>query len=274
MRGSNVQSGRRDGLVRGVHALELVVVLGAAVVGLAPASGSPPNGAEGNTSSDSAAQKAGAYEQTVTSDAKVLIAKADFNGDGEPDYLTLDATSHFVTVYLAWKGHGFVRQDMQYLIGDGPNTLIAGDFKVNDTAGCDDVAIGSAGGNSIDLYAGQPYTVDSASKTAFQFIRLVPIPALDPTCIALGKFDHEYDKPNEFMDLLIVKAASPKTLELWAGNGAGAFASAGKPSTSPNDVIAIWPGEHTGDKYVDIVTVDAGGVATLMKNDGTGKLIP
>lgn len=193
----------------------------------------------------------------VSSEADVYgIISGDFNGDGNQDYATTDASvSNELHVYLGDGSGGFTKSDT-VSTGSGPRVLETGDF--NDDGVLDIVSANYNDGDSFSVYLGNGDGTFGAGTefAAGDFTQGITVADFDGD----GRSDVATANFND------------GTISVFIADGSGNFEAATAYTADPS-VYSVKSGDFNGDGVVDLATSSTGAsdsVSIFLGNgDGT-----
>jgi len=188
------------------------------------------------------------------------IVVADFNGDGIPDFATLNYQSRTITASLG-NGDGTFRAAASIPIGKFPNAFTVADFNGD---GIPDLAVvynndyvGSAGSFVTVLLGNGDGTFTATAAS--------PSVGNNPVAIVPGDFNGD-----GLQDLAVVNQID-STVTILLGNGDGTFIAAqSSPSTgdNPGGIVAA---DFNGDGKLDLAILNFGsGALTVLLGNGDG----
>jgi hypothetical protein len=184
------------------------------------------------------------------------LAVADFNGDGNPDWVAGNTQGHVLTMALG-NGDGTFRAGVNYALGNGPFVALA-DF--NKDGKLDVVAVDRSS-NDVRVLLGkgdgtfQPGIITTVSG-AF-------------SGIATGDFNNDGNQDVVVSDST---GAAPRNVIVLLGNGDGTFAAPARFTTGGSGEGLILTEDFNGDGKLDIAVVNQSDntVSILLGNgDGT-----
>jgi hypothetical protein len=181
------------------------------------------------------------------------LAVADFNGDGNLDWVAGSATQMFLTVVLG-NGNGTFRAGVNYAVGQGPE-VAAGDFNKD---GKLDLVTVDFGDVSVLLGKGDG-TFQPAIKT--------PVPGAFYG-IAVADLNGDGNP-----DVVVGDStgAPPRNVNVLLGKGDGTFAPPVKYSTGGSGEGQIVTADFNGDGKLDIAIVnDSDNTISLLLGNGDG----
>lgn len=187
------------------------------------------------------------------------VAVGDFNGDGKPDIAVANTGSSNVSILLG-NGDGTFQPAMNFNAGDSPRVIAVGDFNGDgklDLAAFRPGVTGSAG--SVSILLGNGDGTFQAPKTL----------ALSESASAMVVADFNLDRKS---DVAVYDSAvnnGPATLNIYLGNGDGAFQPA-KQTALPSNAGGFSVADFNGDSKPDVAAVMSSGILILLGNgDGT-----
>lgn len=184
------------------------------------------------------------------------LAVADFNGDGNPDWIAGNTQGHVLTMALG-SGDGTFRAGVNYALGNGPFVALA-DF--NKDSKLDVVAV-DRGSNDIRVLLGK-------GDGTFQPGIITPVSGAF-SGIATGDFNNDGNQDVVVSDST---GAAPRNVIVLLGNGDGTFVAPARFTTGGSGEGLILAEDFNGDGKLDIAVVNQSDntVSILLGNgDGT-----
>jgi len=187
--------------------------------------------------------------ETVVGISPLSLAVGDFNRDGKPDLVSVNAGSATATVLLGL-GDGFFQPPLTQAVGIGARAVAAGDF---DRDGNLDLVVANFGAQSVSLLLG------NGNGT---FRTKANLSVLAPASVVVGDFNAD-----QMQDIAVANATS-NVVSIFLGNGSGAFQPVKHFAVGVRPV-SMAAGDLNGDGYLDLAVVNAssGDVSILL---GTG----
>jgi len=183
------------------------------------------------------------------------LAVADFNGDGNLDWVAGSATEMFLTVVLG-NGNGTFRAGVNYAVGQGPE-VAAGDF--NKDGKLDIVTVDYPTAEVSVLLGNSDGTFQPAIKT--------PVPGAYYG-IAVADLNGDGNPDVVTGDST---GSSPRNVNVLLGKGDGTFAAPVRYSTGGSGEGQIALGDFNGDGKLDIAVVNqADSTISLLLGNGDG----
>lgn len=183
------------------------------------------------------------------------LAVADFNGDGNLDWVAGSATQMFLTVVLG-NGNGTFRAGVNYAVGQGPE-VAAGDFNKD---GKLDVV-------TVDYPTAEVSVLLGNSNGTFQPAIKTPVPGAYYG-IAVADLNGDGNPDVVTGDST---GSSPRNVNVLLGKGDGTFAAPVRYSTGGSGEGQIALGDFNGDGKVDIAVVNqADSTISLLLGNGDG----
>jgi hypothetical protein len=183
------------------------------------------------------------------------IVAADFNNDGILDLATANSGDGTVTLLkgqgAAGHGDGTFATGGSFAVGDGPSSLVAGDFNGDHFA---DLAV--ANRNSADVSVLLNNTAGGFAAQARYSINSVLHPASGPSAIVAADFNHD-----GILDLATANGGS-QNLTVLLGAAGGAFTSPDQPSSAAVPTAPVLA-DVTGDGVKDSIVIDRSGNVLL-----------
>ena len=184
------------------------------------------------------------------------LAVADFNGDGNPDWVAGNTQGHVLTMALG-NGNGTFRAGVNYALGNGPFVALA-DF--NKDGKLDVVAVDRSS-NDVRVLLGK-------GDGTFQPGIITPVSGAF-SGIATGDFNNDGNQDVVVSDST---GAAPRNVIVLLGNGDGTFAAPARFTTGGSGEGLILTEDFNGDGKLDIAVVNQSDntVSILLGNgDGT-----
>ena len=183
------------------------------------------------------------------------LAVADFNGDGNPDWVAANTTQLYLTVALG-NGNGEFQDDVNYAVGQGPE-VAAGDF--NKDGKLDIVTVDYPTAEVSVLLGNSDGTFQPAIKT--------PVPGAFYG-ITVGDLNGDGNPDVVTGDST---GSSPRNVNVLLGKGDGTFAAPVRYSTGGSGEGQIALGDFNGDGKLDIAVVNqADSTISLLLGNGDG----
>jgi hypothetical protein len=183
------------------------------------------------------------------------IVAADFNNDGILDLATANSGDGTVSLLTgqgaAGHGDGTFAATGTFAVGDGPSSLVAGDFNGDHFA---DLAV--ANRNSSDVSVLLNDTEGGFAPQARYSVTSVPHPASGPSAIVAADFNHD-----GILDLATANGGS-QNLTVFLGAANGTFTP---PDQQPSAAVSSNPvfADVTGDGVKDSLVIDRSGNVLL-----------
>ncbi|HMD07447.1 MAG TPA: FG-GAP-like repeat-containing protein [Candidatus Acidoferrum sp.] len=184
------------------------------------------------------------------------LAVADFNGDGNPDWIAGNTQGHVLTMALG-NGDGTFRAGANYALGNGPFVALA-DF--NKDGKLDVVAVDRSS-NDVRVLLGK-------GDGTFQPGIITPVSGAF-SGIATGDFNNDGNQDVVVSDST---GAAPRNVIVLLGNGDGTFAAPARFTSGGSGEGLILTEDFNGDGKLDIAVVNQSDntVSILLGNgDGT-----
>jgi hypothetical protein len=184
------------------------------------------------------------------------LAVADFNGDGNPDWIAGNTQGHVLTMALG-NGDGTFQAGTNYALGNGPFVALA-DF--NRDGNLDVVAVDRSS-NDVRVLPGK-------GNGTFQPGIITPVSGAF-SGIATGDFNNDGNQDVVVSDST---GASPRNVIVLLGKGDGTFAAPARFTTGGSGEGLILAEDFNGDGKLDIAAVNQSDntVSILLGNgDGT-----
>lgn len=182
------------------------------------------------------------------------VVTGDFNGDGRPDLVVSNAGANTVTLLLG-NGTGFL-VGTTVATGSNPSVKATGDFNGD---GRLDVAVVNNSSNTVSVLLGNGSGgLSNAIGTPFGGVS-------SPSAIGVADFNRD-GKP----DMLVANYAA-NTVQLFVGDGAGAFSISGAAVAVGANPTAIAVGDFNSDGKPDVAVVNPNSNSvTILLGNGTG----
>ena len=184
------------------------------------------------------------------------LAVADFNGDGNPDWIAASTTGRFATLALG-NGDGTLEAGVNYALGGAPNGVAVADM--NNDGKLDVIAVDATSGDVRVLFGKGDGTFKPAVITA------VPGAAAG---IPTGDFNNDGK-----MDVVIGNStgASPRNVTVLLGKGDGTFVAPATFTTGGSGEGQIVVGDFNGDGKLDIAVVNqSDNTLSILLGNGDG----
>ena len=187
---------------------------------------------------------------TYPAPSPLLVAVADFNGDGFPDIATASGNSGVISVLLNG-GDGTFGAPVVTQLPNSISQIAAADLRGN---GTEDLVVGVYFGVEVLLGNGNGTFAAAVDYQAS---------AYSPTAMVIGTFD-----ANGSPDIVISDAGG-SNVDLFPGNGDGTF---GAPIASVSaNVTALAAGDFNGDAKLDLVSANSqSGTISFIRGLGNG----
>ncbi|HYL84063.1 MAG TPA: FG-GAP-like repeat-containing protein [Candidatus Angelobacter sp.] len=183
------------------------------------------------------------------------LAVADFNGDGNPDWVAADATQLYLTVALG-NGNGTFQDDVSYAVGQGPQ-VAAGDFNKD----------GKLDLVTVDYPTAEVSVLLGNGNGTFQPAIKTPVPGAFYG-IAVADLNGDGNPDVVTGDST---GAAPRNVNVLLGKGDGTFAAPVKYSTGGSGEGQIVIADFNRDGKLDIAVVnESDNTISLLLGNGDG----
>lgn len=195
-----------------------------------------------------------------TGSGTASVASADFNGDGNADFVTANSGTNSVNVYLGDSQGGF-SPGASYSVGVDPVFVATADL--NGDGKPDIIAVSQGDANNAGSIA---ILLGNGDGT---FTAKTPLtPGQDPQAVTIGDFNSDGK-----MDLAVVDQGdtmNPSVVEVYFGNNDGTFASSFSIPVGSNP-RGIASARLTKNGSLDLVVYNVRGCSlTILQNQGNG----
>jgi hypothetical protein len=183
-----------------------------------------------------------------------VLACADLNQDGKPDFVVANASDGTVSVLLGQGDGTFVPAATPAVtVGSNPVCVAVGIFA---SSGIPDLVVANAGGTTLSLLLGNGDGTFTASSLTV---------GNGPSCVAVGDVNGDGNAD------LVVANESDGTVSVLLGNGSGGFTAASQNTIlvgSNPSWVAI--GDLNLDGIPDVAVARASGEPTILLGNGNG----
>jgi hypothetical protein len=204
-----------------------------------------------------------------TGSAPVSVISDDFNADSVLDLVVANSGSASVSVFLgngdSGRGDGRFMAKVDYVVGDGPWSVVAGDFNSDSIL---DLAVANVYPNNISVLLGN----GTGGQGDGTFAPRMDYPTgAEPRSVTVGDFNAD-----SILDLAVANDSSGNVSVLLGngsnGSGNGTFAPK-VDYTAGVRTQSVITGDFNADKILDLVTVNATStdVSILLGNGGGGR---
>jgi Ca2+-binding RTX toxin-like protein len=173
----------------------------------------------------------------------IAIASADFDRDGNQDFVTANYGSDTVSVLLG-NGTGTFRTPSTFSVGSQPRSVAVGDF--NNDGKLDLVTANSdPNANSISVLLGN-------GNGNFREAENTKVEGIQPLSVATGDFDRDGN-----LDVVSADAGS-NAVSILLGKGSGKFADPDSVLVGNASPVSVVTGDFNDDNKLDIATANLG----------------